>query len=208
MGWTYGARDRKSNTREWFTEEFSWSNERQTVKVLDVAPIGSTVYMALETRPTSDPALFPREVFALVVLTSWNKRDPAFNFGWKDISEDMGPYQCNCPKRILDLLTPTDNEWANEWRNKCREKLAERKSRASRPLKDGDVIRLAAPIKFSSGREVQVFEIVKEGRRMRVYEYNLEHGFRYTYTRYRVGATAFNRVGYEVVGRAPRSTSA
>ena len=33
----------------------------------------------------------------------------------------MEPYHYECPKSILKLLTPTDNELANEWREKCYE---------------------------------------------------------------------------------------
>lgn len=35
--------------------------------------------------------------------------------------ESWGPYFCRCPKKILDILSPTDDEWAQEWRAKCRE---------------------------------------------------------------------------------------
>lgn len=39
------------------------------------------------------------------------------------MNETCGPCECNCPKRILDLLTPTSNETAKEWRNRCHEAL-------------------------------------------------------------------------------------
>jgi hypothetical protein len=39
----------------------------------------------------------------------------------------MGPCACNCPAKILDLLTdPAPNEWAAEWRAKCQANLAKR----------------------------------------------------------------------------------
>jgi hypothetical protein len=36
------------------------------------------------------------------------------------MDETCGPYEKKCPLSILNLLTPTDNEWANEWRKQCR----------------------------------------------------------------------------------------
>jgi hypothetical protein len=39
------------------------------------------------------------------------------------IAEDEGPYASFCPGRILDMLSPTDNELALDWRERCRERL-------------------------------------------------------------------------------------
>ena len=47
----------------------------------------------------------------------------------------MGPYYYDCPKGILDLLTPTDNECANDWRRKCREKKEKKSSLCRIPTK-------------------------------------------------------------------------
>ena len=38
----------------------------------------------------------------------------------------MGPCYYDCPKSILDLLSPTNNEYANNWRAKCREQIAKK----------------------------------------------------------------------------------
>lgn len=45
------------------------------------------------------------------------------------MDETVGPRIDNCPEHILDLLTPTDQEWANEWRQRCRAKIAAHKAR-------------------------------------------------------------------------------
>lgn len=42
---------------------------------------------------------------------------------FKDMSEFEGPYYYGCPKKIIKLLSPTDNEYALEWRKKCSLKL-------------------------------------------------------------------------------------
>ena len=58
----------------------------------------------------------------------------------------MGPYESNCPKSILDLLSPTDNECANAWRQRCRENLEKKKDKDSlNNLPVGSVIRVEMP---------------------------------------------------------------
>lgn len=59
-----------------------------------------------------------RKTWAAIFLTSTNSKD-YFNFSYKDMDETMGPCECSCPKKILNLLSPTDNEWANKWRERC-----------------------------------------------------------------------------------------
>jgi hypothetical protein len=41
----------------------------------------------------------------------------------KDLPESMGPTATCCPGRILNRLSPTDNEYALAWREQCREEL-------------------------------------------------------------------------------------
>ena len=67
-----------------------------------------------------------QKVFAVVFLTSVDSKD-YFNFAYKDMDESMGPCYYDCPKSILDLLSPTDNEYALNWREKCRERIAKEK---------------------------------------------------------------------------------
>ena len=57
-----------------------------------------------------------QEIIGVVMLTYIRDK---YSFGYKIISETSGPCDCNCPKSILNLLTPTDSEWAQEWRDKC-----------------------------------------------------------------------------------------
>lgn len=57
-----------------------------------------------------------REIIGVVMLTYINKKD---RFGYKLISETCGPCYYDCPKSILDVLSPTDSAYAQEWRRKC-----------------------------------------------------------------------------------------
>ena len=78
-------------------------------------------------------------------------------FGYKDMSEDMGPCEAECPVAILDLLTPTDREYALNWRRRCREFAA---TRAAKPkLLHGQLVTFAEPIRFADGRSHQTLRV-------------------------------------------------
>ena len=98
-----------------------------------------------------------RQVFGVVFLTSTDSKD-YYNFSYKDMDESMGPCYYDCPKGILDLLTPTDSEWANNWRAKCREQLEKKKNPdALSKLPEGSVIKVVLPFdtkRYSKGAEV------------------------------------------------------
>lgn len=119
MGWTeYHASYYKNGKVDRKAEcDALWAKD---CKVLKSTMKGKIYYGALQ--------LPDGNVIGTVVITSGtNRRDPYFNFGYKAMDETAGPCYYDCPKSILDLLTPTDSEWANAWRAKCREK-ANRKS--------------------------------------------------------------------------------
>ena len=108
----------------------TWDDHKVIGKfeVLKSYVVGSTYYAAIKrTKFATETEIETSEVFAVIVLTSVNNKD-YYNFAYKDMDETMGPYQYNCPKSILDLLPPTDNEYAIAWRNKCYEVLKERKN--------------------------------------------------------------------------------
>lgn len=114
MGWTgydkmycvtkpNGTIDRKAE----LDHELFDSNERFTL--MKSAMVGTIYYAAVRRELTG-------EVQGWVVRTMLNDGD----FLYKDACETSGPFDCQCPKSILDLLTPTDSEWANDWRERCR----------------------------------------------------------------------------------------
>ncbi|RSU72120.1 hypothetical protein BRX37_20135 [Sphingomonas sp. S-NIH.Pt3_0716] len=103
------------------------------------------------------------DVFAVVCLLAWNHRSTTGEqFGYKDMTESMGPNAAECPKHILDLLTPTDKEFALDWRRRCSENLARR----SRKVADGDRVRFAEPLSFTDGHTGQEFIVERRGRRL------------------------------------------
>lgn len=134
MGWTsYHAKhytrrgeiDRKSECDEVFTE----NGENGKWEVLKSSMHGSTYYAAVRrTRPSGESY-----VFAAVCLTSVDSSD-YFDFSYKDMDESMGPYSYDCPLSILDLLSPTENEYALAWRERCRSKAKSRNSLSNLPI--------------------------------------------------------------------------
>ena len=133
MGWTWylashyrpnGQIDRKKECDALLTEGFYAGFYRIEKSAMD----GATYYAAvtaIKKGLQENPIPIPPEeqtTFAVIFLTSTDNRN-LFNFGYKDMDETCGPWQDRCPKSILDLLSPTDNEFALDWRKRCRERL-------------------------------------------------------------------------------------
>lgn len=134
MGWTFkDATHHKANGKVDVKAECDALWNCGHMKVLKSSMVGSTYYAAVEVtgKRDKDGWIEPipkeeREVFAAVVLTS-TRKDDGFDFGYKDMEESMGPYQSDCPISILNLLTPTDREFAINWRKRCRENAEKKK---------------------------------------------------------------------------------
>ena len=119
MGWVCLHRDRGQSNLDWIRENLVSSEPE---RLIDCATKGGVIYAAYR----SDD-----RVVALVILTKWVPNDH-FNFCYKDLDEDMGPYEDDCPKRIFELLDPlppdradpnVDGNWAAQWRRRVQAKL-------------------------------------------------------------------------------------
>ena len=161
MGWTSWDHEARS-TDEILRGELTWrkhdeaTGDRHTI--IASALVGTTWYGALEYVPV----VGDRTVIALVVLTS--RRGGGFTY--KDMSENMGPYEAQCPKRILDLLTEPQSEYAREWRERCRNHRAvKRAASAAKPAVGARVV-FNEPIDFR-GLKLSDFTIVPTPRRHR-----------------------------------------
>ena len=89
------------------------------VQVLDHSTIGNVCYVLHGTR--TEP------------LGAMNKWIGVYRlersegcWGHKSIDETMGPYYFDCPLRILNAASPTDNTDAQEWRQACRDHAKEK----------------------------------------------------------------------------------
>ena len=160
MGWTsYHAthyKNGKVDRRAELDDKFNWEDESRKIEVLKSSMVGSTYYAAVKSFNKTNNF---ECVTAVVCLTSINNKD-YFNFAYKDMDETMGPYKYDCPKGILDLLGPTENEYANEWRKQCYENLAAKKNANSfNKLPVGSVIEVVMPfdtIHYGQGQEVRL----------------------------------------------------
>ena len=142
MGWTSyhatyykrnGSIDRKAECDAYFLEGLN----RGHYEVLKSAVVGSVYYAAVRNlkryvgRDENGNYIYEdavnEPVRAAVFLTQTDSKD-YFNFYYKDMSEDMGPCECDCPVSILKLLSPTDSEWALKWRERCRKRAEQKKS--------------------------------------------------------------------------------
>lgn len=127
MGWMYVHKPKEITVENYFANEWNVvaNNDNQTSqRLLNCAVVQlRTAYIAMEKirLATGD-----REVFAVICLLAYNRHD-YHNFGYKDMDETMGPYACEAPQRILDLLTPTSHDNALAWRAACNDNLALKK---------------------------------------------------------------------------------
>ena len=125
MGWTstmatHHYSNGRVNVKAEMDSLMNYENSSYKNQVLKSRMVGSIYYAAIQSYDKSKEAT---EVFAAICKTSTRTSD-GMEFGYKCMDETMGPGYYNCPKTILDILTPIDNEYALEWRQKCRETLA------------------------------------------------------------------------------------
>lgn len=142
MGWTSyhathykrGTVDRKAECDAYFTNGLN----ARYYRVVKSALVGSVYYAAVQNLDVPEAE---RSTWAAIFLTSVDSRN-YYNFAYKDMSEDAGPFECKCPASILSLLSPTASEWANDWRKRCWEQINEKKNpKALKNLPVGAVIR-------------------------------------------------------------------
>lgn len=175
MGWTYFA----SNGRDTVTllkREHECENEYGTWQWLDHASKGSVVYALIKFTPKreSTDKIYVHDDdgsyrFVTVFLTS-RRGEPGYDFGYKDITETMGPCERGCPQRLLNLASPFQPDYTGygrQWRDDCRAKRqAENSNRAKRP-KPGQIFRTHTPVTFTDGSSHSEFTCVQVQRRGR-----------------------------------------
>lgn len=127
MGWTCTHKGSHESAADYIKDHvLVWKSETHNYRVLDGGVVKfRTYYGAVEK---VEIATNKRQVFAVIILLSYKKND-YYNFCYKDMSEDMGPCESECPERILKLLTRTESEYANEWRERCWANIAARQNK-------------------------------------------------------------------------------
>ncbi len=181
MGWTFTTAYDGSGVRNYLDRQFICDNEDGKWEILKSALVRLRTYYAAcrWTRKKTGEV----KTFAMVVLVKYNPRDrEGLTLGWKEMSEDMGPCEAQCPLAILDLLDPlSDDEkdaYARKWRESVRAFHAKRKSRP----KPGDVVVFSDALHFTDGTSGRRFRCERIGHRRRAYR-NLETGGLYRISR-------------------------
>ena len=133
MGWLFmRSLEGHATPKAYLDAQYSYVQPEGRSRVLASRLVAlRTYYAAVEHVAAGTGA---REVWGLVCLVRYNPRDrEGYVFGYKDMSESMGPVEDACPADVLDLLTPTDNTFALEWRARCRARLAARRTIQAKP---------------------------------------------------------------------------
>lgn len=167
MGWITLHRDKGQSHDNFFRAEFPTMLKEQG-EILASSTIKGVYYAAVRQLDTE-------QVWALVIFTQRfpNNRN-GHNFGYKEASEEAGIGDHDAPAKVLDLLTPTTNEYALEWRAACRAKLA----RKLPTLVDGQKIRISQGLTFRvAGKTVDCWEFTYVSRPRQRNVFRTEHGF-------------------------------
>ena len=149
MGWTYSY-ERPADPKGALDARLTWSDARGRRRVLDSAIVRLRVYYAAVEHIAPDGA---RQVWAAVFLVDFRRGADGLVFGYKDMTEHMGPVESACPERILRRLTPlTDADdpqgYARAWRARCWAALPKRRSER---LCDGAEVKMRAAFRLPSG---------------------------------------------------------
>jgi hypothetical protein len=122
--------------------------ETQTLKntVLDAIAVRGVTYAAVRTEDKSAGTIY---TLCAVVPFKNSRRN---GFGFRIMNETMGPYEADCPDRIMRLLSPVpdipDSASAGKWRERVRKCKAasEVACQRTRDLQPGTALRLEREI--------------------------------------------------------------
>lgn len=169
MGWLY-RHDPIDDPVAYLTDQFNYENEHRRSEVLAAARAGSTVYMAIRSTEKATAASF---VFAAVILISNTRKN---GFGYKDMTETMGPCECACPNRIMRLLSPVADipnpSYAAEWRARvaAHHKAAAELRTKRVSLRPGSIVTLERAVSFRDGTTASAFRMSFIQRKTPIFE--------------------------------------
>lgn len=154
MGWLY--QQKPSDVKQYLFDNLTWTSPKQVNRCLAISMKLNVAYAAVQT---TDRASGESGIWCAILKMQYVRGETEFNWGYKDMDETVNPSERDCPARILDLLTPTDDEAAMRWRESCRKRLG----RSIPPF--GSMVRFNRPIRFSDGSEESEFRVVRYGKR-------------------------------------------
>jgi hypothetical protein len=132
MGWTSYKINTSAKTDEVLRRELNCTSaEHGTWEVLESATVGAQWYGIIKRTPVvADPVYY-----AMIVLTERKpiKGSDMTEFGFKEMTEDMGPYYYGMPLRMLnklETLVPVVDGFAAKWREGVRMHHARKAAKA------------------------------------------------------------------------------
>jgi hypothetical protein len=168
-GWLYQD-DPVDDPLSYLKDKYNYDCDTHTLQTLDGARFSNTVYLAVKSTDKKTTRSF---VFAAVILISNTKKD---GFGYKDMSESIGPCQCDCPQRIMRLLSPIADiprpGYTADWRARVAARRIERRQRQQlrNSLHVGSLVTLPSPTRFSGGITASQFRVAYFRRRTPIFE--------------------------------------
>ena len=158
MGWTETYWTKGTKVKDWFAEQYNYENDKVKQTVIDCALVARTeAFGAIEQviKETGER----RVNMAVVIMKFYNGYD--YNFMYKDMDETFGPNICRCPKRLMKLLTPTDNEYALNWRAKVTEywTTKDASNKKLKKLNAGDTVVFTETLRFSGGTSFKSLQV-------------------------------------------------
>ena len=182
MGWLFMSRDAMgghATPKAYLDAQCTWDRthddgSRSAMHVLASACSGNRVYYAA-VEPRRDGVV--GEAFAVVSLVRWHPgAKSGEEFGYKDMDENMGPCEAECPSKILALLGSSSHPYALDWRRRCLASLRRRR----RTLAHGQLIRFAEPLSFTDGHSGTDFRVEKRDRRLVLRDPSSNRGYHVT----------------------------
>jgi hypothetical protein len=171
MGWTFYRKPVGVSAVESLKEDALGAEWVAKHVIASSATWGAAFFVVKRHDPESDVYVpdadgFTRGLAVFKIRNTPRARD-GYNFGYKDMSESMGPYGCEAPLSILaqcsalrDPIGPQPEysslRSATEYRARCHAKAAAKAIK--RRLKPGNVVTLAKSLKFA-GQDFQTFTV-------------------------------------------------
>lgn len=150
MGWYYGWYTR-SSLIEHLTK--TTDSENFTFETLAKCFIGNNMWAVMQR--TNKREISPDKRVVKFIVLFLIRRGGREEWGYKDVSEDMGPCEVNCPLKYLDMAPEgaLDSEYATEWRESVRaywQAKAEGRAKAA-TMRAGDLFMKGEKVYFYHG---------------------------------------------------------
>lgn len=121
----------RMSMRRFIESRFHCDDEFCCIKVLDCAVVARrTAYAAVEWVMKDNER---RQVLAMVLRLERAPTSGGETIAIQEMIESMLPNDADCPRRILRLLSLTDDPHALEWRQRCHTRTRARAAEIQRP---------------------------------------------------------------------------